>query len=83
MRGTLVVKGLMFTKSLNRETCNFLTAKIPVYQWQSSFNFFFFDPGLNLRSYYKAIVIKVTNGRAHCIRCIKFIVVLELNIDIS
>ena len=76
MRGTLIVKGLLFTKSLNRKTCNFLTGKIPVYQWQSLFNFlllFFFDPAPNLRSYYKAIVIKGTKERAHCIHCIKFI----------
>ena len=51
---------LMFTKFLNHETCNFLAAK-------DLFCFVFFHPVPSFRSYYKAIEIKGTNGRADCI----------------
>ena len=35
---------IMFKKYLNRETCNFLAAKRPVYQWQGLLSFAAFHP---------------------------------------
>ena len=60
------LRRLMFTKSLNLKACYFFAAKRPVYHWQCLFCFLFFLPALNFRSYYKAMEIKATSGRAHC-----------------
>ena len=76
----------MFTKTLNRETCNFLASKknsLPVTRF---ILFHFCHSAVNLRSCYEAIVIKQTNGRANCIHFSIIVsstyIALELNIGV-
>lgn len=86
---------LMFTKFLNRKTCNFYIAKRSVYQWQGLFCFVFFSYSVEFLELIKSQWQRVETGEniiyIYIYYSIKYIykilsstyIVLKLNIGAS